>query len=249
LRSDLDLSFANVEEARAKLILLEARNSYGAALATLSAALGYTSDQNFDVIEESAPITEPPSDVNALITQALQQRPEVASLENQVTAAEKNAKAEHDLWHPTVSAIGVVGQAPVRDDRIPSWYGGVGVNVNIPVFNGFLYNARAKSAEVQTEINRQKLSDVRNLLSRDVRIAWQDSNRAFERLSVTKLMEEQATLALSLSQSRYDLGLGSIVELTQAELSKTEADMADTDARHQYRLTQLVLAYATATPK
>src|SRR5262249_38696910 len=151
----------------------------------------YTSDQNFDVTEESVSISEPSSDVNRLITQALQQRPEVASLENQVAAADKSARAEHELWKPTISAIGVVGQAPVRDDHIPSWYGGVGVNVNIPVFNGFLFNARAKSADLQVEINRQRLADLRNLLARDVRIAWQDSNRAYERLSVTKLMEAQ----------------------------------------------------------
>jgi len=44
-------------------------------------------------------------------------------------------------------------------------------------------------------------------------------------------------------------GLGSIVELSQAELQKTEADIADTDARYQYRLTQIVLAYTISAPK
>jgi outer membrane protein len=249
LRSDLDLSFARVEEARAKLLLLEARNNYGAALATLSAILGYAGDQSLELTEEKAELAAPPPDVNPLIAQALEQRPEVAALENRVLAAEKNANAEHDLWRPTISALGVVGQAPVRDDHIPSWYGGVGVNVNIPVFNGFLYNARAKTADLEADINRQRLTDLRNVLARDVRIAWQDSNSAYQRLSVTKQLEEQASLALDLSQARYNLGLGSIVELTQAELKKTEADISDTDARYQYRLTQLVLAYTMAAPK
>ena len=62
-------------------------------------------------------------------------------------------------------------------------------------------------------------------------------------------MLEQANLALSLGQQRYNLGLGSIVELSQAELGKTEADIADTDAKYQYHLTQIVLAYTMATPK
>ncbi len=44
-------------------------------------------------------------------------------------------------------------------------------------------------------------------------------------------------------------GLGSIVEFSQAELQKTEADIADTDARYQYRLTQIVLAYTISAPK
>ena len=51
------------------------------------------------------------------------------------------------------------------------------------------------------------------------------------------------------AQARYDLGLGSIVEFSQAELQKTEADIADTDAKYQYRVSQLVLAYTIAAPK
>ncbi len=135
------------------------------------------------------------------------------------------------------------------DNSIPSWYGAVGVNVNIPVFNGFLYNARAKTADLQTDINRQRLLDFQNNLARDVRDAWQDSNRSFERLSVTQQLREQADLALDLAQSRYNLGLSSIIEFSQAELQKTEASIADTDAKYQYRLSEIVLAYTTGEPR
>jgi len=249
LKSDIDLSFAKVDEARAELLLLEARNNYDASLASLSAILGYPDQQNFQLVEETTTIAPPPLDVNPLIVEAIQQRPEIAALKNEVESAQKSASAEHDLWRPTITALGVVGQAPVRDNSIPSWYGAVGVNVNIPVINGFLYNARAKTADLQTDVNRQRLLDFQNNLARDVRDAWHDSNRSFERLSVTKQLREQADLALSLAQARYNLGLGSIVEFTQAELQKTEADIADTDARYQYRLSQILLAYETATPR
>jgi len=249
LKSELDLSFTKVDLARAKLLLLEARNNYQTALAALSAILGYQDEQNFRLVEETTQITQPPPDVAPIILQALQQRPEIAALQYVVESARKNSNAEHDLWRPTVSALGVVGEAPVRDDHIPNWYGAVGVNINVPIFNGFLYNARARTADLQTEVNRQRLADLRNNLARDVRIAWQDSNQAYERLSVTQQLREEASLALDLAQSRYTLGLGSIVEFSQAELQKTEADIADTDARYQYRLTQFVLAYTMGEPK
>jgi outer membrane protein len=93
------------------------------------------------------------------------------------------------------------------------------------------------------------LLDTRNNIARDVRNAWQDSRRAFERLSVTQQLREQASLALDLAQARCNLGLGSIVEFTQAELQKTEADIEDTDAKYQYRLTQIVLTFTIAAPK
>jgi outer membrane protein len=250
LKSDLDLSFAQVDLARAKLLLLEAENNYQASLAGLSAILGYPDERSFEVTEEARVVAPPAPDVEPLILQALQQRPEIAALQFEVQSAAKNASAEHDLWRPTISALGVAGVTPVRDDRIlTNWYGAAGVNVNIPVFNGFLFNARAKAADLQAEVNRQKLLDLRNNVARDVRITWQDTNRAYQRLSVTQQMLEQANLALSLGQQRYNLGLGSIVELSQAELGKTEADIADTDARYQYHLTQIVLAYTMATPK
>ncbi|HKW63219.1 MAG TPA: TolC family protein [Candidatus Acidoferrum sp.] len=250
LKSDLDLSFANVELARAKLLLLASRNNFQASVATLSAMLGYASEQNFQLVEETTPIAPPAPDVQPLIQQALQQRPEIQAMQFQVESAQKFGSAEHDLWRPTVNAFGVVGNTPVRDDHItPNWYGAVGVNINIPVFNGFLYNARAKAADLQTEVNRQKLADLRNSVTRDVRISWQDTNRAYERLSVTQQLRQQASLALDLAQARYNLGLGSIVEFTQAELQKTEADIADTDATYQYRLAQIALSFATAAPK
>jgi outer membrane protein len=249
LKSDLDLSFAMVDLARGRLLLLEARNNYQTSQAALSAILGYPDQQNFQLLEESPAIVPPPVDALALIQQALQQRPEVVALQDEVESAQKFGNAEHDLWRPTITALGAVGVAPVRDDHLANWYGAVGVNINIPVFNGFFYNARAKVADLQTEVNRQKLAELRNNIARDVRNSWQDSNRAFERLSVTRQLREQANLALDLAQARYNMGLGSIVEFTQAELQKTEADIADTDAKYQYRLSQILLAYQTATPR
>ena len=249
LKSDLDLSFASVDLARGKLLLLEARNNYQTSLAALSAILGYPDQQDFQLVEEQTAIAAPDPDVSPLIQQALQQRPEVHALQDEVLSAQKFSSAEHDLWRPTISALGVVGEAPVRDNHIPNWYGAVGVNINIPVFNGFLFNARAKAADLQTEVNRQKLAGLRDNIARDVRTSWQDTNRAYERLSVTQQLREQAGLALDLAQSRYNLGLGSIVEFSQAELQKTEADIADTDAKYQYRLTQIVLAYTISAPK
>jgi outer membrane protein len=249
LKSDLDLSFARVDLARGKLLLLEAHNNFQASLAALSAILGYPDQQNFQLVEEQTTIAAPAPDVLPLIQRALQQRPEVAALQDQVQAAQKFGSAEHDLWRPTVSALGVVGEAPVRDNHIPNWYGAVGLNISIPVFNGFLFNARAKAADLQTEVTRQKLAGLRNDIARDVRTSWQDTARAYERLSVTQQLREQSGLALDLAQSRYNLGLGSIVEFSQAELQKTEADIADTDAKYQYRLTQIVLAYTISAPK
>ncbi len=244
LRSEIDLSFSKVDLARAKLLMLDSENNYDASLSTLSAILGYSAAQEFKVVESAPQTVNPPSpDATQLIQQAIQLRPEILSLQNEVTAAEKFGRAEHDLWWPTVSAIGVVGGAPVRDPNLTSWYGAAGVNVNIPVFNGFLFNARAKSADLETEVKRKQLQDLQDNVARDVRNSWLDTSKAFERLSVTKQLREQAELSLELADARYKLGLGTIVEFSQAELQQTDAELQDTDAHYQYILSQIVLAY------
>jgi outer membrane protein len=249
LKSDLDLSFSMVDLARGKLLLLEAKNNYETSLAGLSAILGYPDEQSFQLFEEPTALAPPALDVLPLIQQALQQRPEVLALQEESQATQKFSSAEHDLWRPTVSALGVVGEAPVRDPHIANWYGAVGININIPVFNGFLYSARAKAADLQSDVTRQKLADLKNNIARDVRNSWLDTNRAYERLSVTQQLREQANLAFGLAQARYNLGLGSIVEFSQADLQKAEADIADTDAKYQFQLSQIVLRYLTATAR
>jgi outer membrane protein len=80
---------------------------------------------------------------------------------------------------------------------------------------------------------------------RDVREAWLNANSAFERLSVTKELLSEATQALNLAQARYNLGLSSIVELSQAQLNLTQAQIADSGATYDYQTRLSVLNYAT----
>ena len=56
-------------------------------------------------------------------------------------------------------------------------------------------------------------------------------------------MLDQATQALDLAQSRYDLGLSSIVELSQAQLNKTSAEIASAGAKYDYQFQRAVLDY------
>jgi outer membrane protein len=139
--------------------------------------------------------------------------------------------------------MGAVGATPFRNEALGPWYGAVGVNVDIPLFNGFLFSARGKEADLRAQAARQRLREAENAVSRDVRLAWLDAGTAWTRLSVTKQLLQQADLAMDLARARYELGLASIVELTQAELQQTRAQIAVAEARYQYRLSQAVLRF------
>jgi len=245
LKSDLDASFANVNLAQAKLLLLDAQNSEQGALASLSAILGFPTLQSFELVNENNPLASPPSDVSKLIGEALTERPEILSATFEYESAQKLHIANRDSMYPSIAALGAVGQAPIRNDNLSSWYGAVGVNVQIPVFNGFLYPAKSRETDLRAQAAQQRLIDLRNRISRDVRTSWLNANTVYQRLSVTRQLLDQANLALDLAQTRYNLGLGSIVELSQAQLQQTQAQISNAQARYDYRVAQAILLFET----
>ena len=245
LKSDLDLSFANVNLAQAKLLLLDAENNEKSAEAALTALLALPANSTFSLVEQEQQFSPPPVNADTLIAEALAQRPEMLALEYSTEAAQKQHAADRDLLLPTVSVLGAVGQAPVRNDHLSSWYGAIGVNVQIPVFNGFLYPAKAQESKLRAQAEEQKVIDLRNRIARDVETAWLNANTAYSRLSVTQQLQEQANRALDLAQTRYNLGLGSIVELSQAQLQQTQAEISNAQAGYDYRVAERVLLYQT----
>jgi outer membrane protein len=246
LKSDLDLSFANVNLAQAKLLQLDAENNQQAALASLSAVLGFSTMQEVVLVEDTQPLVAPAGSPDQLVAEAFSKRPEILALEFESESAEKFRVAERDQLFPTISALGAIGDTPVRDSRLSSWYGAVGVNLQIPVFNGFLFSAKTHEADLRAQAEKQRLLDLRNRISRDVRTSWLDASTAYQRLSVSSQLLDQANQALSLAQTRYNLGLGSIVELSQAQLQQTQAEIGNAQASYAYRLALAVLSYQTS---
>jgi outer membrane protein len=246
LKSDLDLSFANVNLAQAKLLYLDALNNDKASAAALSAILGFPTLATFELVNATEPLAPPPADVDPLIADAFAKRPEILALEFQSESAEKLHRAEHDQFYPTISALGAFGDSPVRDDRVYGPYAAAGVNVEIPVFNGFLYSARSHETDLRAQATRQRLNDLRNRISRDVRTSWLAASTVFDRVSVSEQLLAQANQALDLAQTRYKLGLSSIVELSQAQLQQTQAEIGNAQAGYEYRLALSVLRYQTS---
>jgi outer membrane protein len=245
LKSQLDFSFANVNLAQAQLLVLDAENNENAALATLSMVLGYRDTQNVRLIDDTTPMNPPSSNLQDLISQALAARPEMLSLQFQEQAAQKFHAAERDLFLPNISAVGAAGGTPVRNPVLSNWYGAVGVNVQIPLFNGFLYSARSQESALRAQVAHDRVLDLRNQIARDVRTGWLNANAAYARLSVTQQLLDQANLAFDLAQTRYNMGLSSIVELSQAQLQQTQAQISNAQAAYDFRLGLAVLRYET----
>jgi outer membrane protein len=242
LKSGLDVSFAQVDLSQAQLLLIQAQNNLQASYAQLSDALGYSNQQTFTLSEEPMP-PQPPAELPTLIQQALRDRPEMISQRLDLNSAKDYVTAERDLWFPTISAAGAAGVTPFRQDQLASRYAAAGFNVNIPIFNGHLFGALRGEAVAQENVQQQYLRGLTDTIVRDVRTAWLNANSAYQRLSVTQQLLEQAQKALDLAQARYKLGLSSIVELSQAQLNETSAEIAQASAKYDYQTQISVLNY------
>jgi outer membrane protein len=212
----------------------------------LTAVLGFDKQIRYELIEENTQLPAPPPDIDVLTNLALQQRPDLQALTYNQMAAEKFRRAQRDLLLPSINALGVLGGTPVRPDCVDgvcspnyftsSWFGAVGVNMNIPIFNGFLFTAQASEANFNAKAAAESARDLHDVVVRDVRTAWLSANTAFQRVGVAAELSKEADLSLSLAQSRYQLGLGSIVELSQGQLQQADAAIGYVNAQYQYRL-------------
>jgi outer membrane protein len=246
LRSQLDVSFAAVNVSQAKLLLIQAQNSLDDAYAELARALGADRVIDYQVQEEPLPPV-PPASPDELVAQAIANRPELAGLRYSRDSAYKFAEAEKDLSHPTVSLVGVAGYIPyiqqLTSQAIPSEYEGFAANVSIPLFNGHLFSARRAAAQDRAMEADQKLRDEQLSVSRDVRLAWANASTAYQRIDVTAQFVQQAALGVNLAQGRYNLGLASIVELSQAQLNQTAAEIENLSAKYDYQSQYQALQY------
>jgi outer membrane protein len=247
LKSQVDLSFAQVNLSDAQLMLIRARDRLATAYASLGQALGTNQAIVYQLAPQPMP-PSPPENPDQLIAEAYHNRPELASLHLQQEAAQKIVYAERDLKRPTINLTAAGGVLPYIDPgnanpNIPTTYEVAAVNVQIPIFNGHLFSARRRAAEYEAQATDQRVRDLQDRISRDVRAAWEHARTSFEAIGPSQQLLVQANLALSLSQGRYNLGLASIVELTQAQLGQTQANVEMLSAQYEYQEAYATLQY------
>lgn len=244
LKSDLDVTFARVNVEEARLLLSNAVNAVRSSMVDLANAMGFDPGASPDYVLSEEGLPAPLPDVWAeAAEQALANRPELAQARLDREAAAAFVRAENSLQRPTVSAVVTAGVAPLHHSRLQGHYIAGGINVDFPLLTGGMFKARRTEAEARQRAAEAAEKEVRNQVERDVRLAFIGSQNAFERLQLTASLLGQAQQALRLAQARYDLGLSSIVELSQAQLNLTSAEIAQTSAKFDYQAARALLEY------
>jgi outer membrane protein len=249
LKSDLDLNIASADLSQAQLLELDAENGVASASAALAAVLAAPVDTVYQAVEDpdAAPPPPPSADSSEAINASAQaQRPDLQTLRFNAAADQKFATAQQLQHLPTISALAIGGITPVGPDGVfvPNWYAAGGVNLTLPLFTGFRIDAQTQEARLRQKAAEKQAQDLSDSIARDVRIAVLNAQTAFRRIAVADQFRRQTAQALALAQTRYKLGLSSIVELSQAQLQSTQAAVAAVNARYDYLLSLRALDYA-----
>ncbi len=248
LKSTLDLNIASADLSQSQLLQLDAENGVASASAALAEILAAPANTLYRAVEEGSPPPPPPTadSMGVLNAQAQSQRPDLLALRLDAQAYQKLARADQLQHFPTISALATGGITPVGPDGVfmPHWYASGGVNLSIPIFAGFRIEAQAQEARFRQQATEKQSEELSNTIARDVRVAILDAETAFRRIGVADQFRSQTAQALALAQTRYKLGLSSIVELSQAQLQSTQAEVAAVNARYDYLLSLRLLEYA-----
>jgi outer membrane protein len=243
LRSTLDVNFAAVLESEAELAVVRAESVVEQQRSHLASAMGMAQPATAMLVEEALPQALPP-DVSSFLTQALAQRADLKATISREAAANHFAAAEKRLSYPTLNVIGTAGQIPYHDHTLHDDYAAIGFNLSIPVLNGGLFAARRNEAELEARARTQDVNEAKLEVNEQVRDKWYQANEAYRSLDVSARLVAQSREALRLAQARYEAGLGSIVELNEAQLSETSAEITAAGANYDYLTRRAELDYA-----
>jgi len=218
--------------ANAEVQLITARNNYETAKAQLNQAVGLREGTDYDVGDEIVPpVEDEEQPLDTLVAKALAARPEMATLAKQREAQESTISATKGAYGPTLSAVGSVAEEGTALNGLqPFW--SVGVLLSWPIFQGGLTHGQVRSAEAALAniAGQQALEDLQVRFGVDsaqlaVRAAKATIGAAQD--AVTNAREQ-----LRLAEQRYATGVGSIIELDDAQVAYTAAAAQLVQARY-----------------
>jgi outer membrane protein len=198
----------------------------------LAHAIGDMSNVDLDAAdEELAPIPVEDLGTETLTTQALRDRPEVAALEQQRESQRLTVKALRGSYAPALSATGSYQEIGTALDSLgPSW--SVGVGLAWPLFQGGLTVAQVREGEANLDATTAQLEVERLQVRLDVEQAKLSLIAAKATVLATVDVVTNAAERLRLAEGRYTQGVGSIIELGDAQVAMTQANAQLVQARY-----------------
>jgi outer membrane protein len=222
---------AEVDVANARVSLIQSQNAYALARVSLNTAMGIS----VNAPTEAKDILgyEPyPVDKEALVADALRRRPEYLQIKAQADAADATLRQRFRNFFPNILASGTYGSARPDMNEIYNY----GVQLTWSIFDGGNMIAQYKEAKASLEAIQARVRDTELTIWQDVQQAYLNLIAAEQQIGAAQKAVDSAQENFRLSQGRFDAGVGTIIELTDAQLALTQAQSTEAQALANYRI-------------
>jgi outer membrane protein len=230
-RPKSDVARAEVDVANARVDLIRARNAERLARVALNTAMGIAADTPTDV-QDNLVYEAMTIERGQLLGQALAQRPEYKQARLKVSEAEARMRRAFRDFFPDVTANAFYGAA--RADMNEIWE--IGVALSWTIFDGGNRIARFRETKANVDAAQARVRSTELDISREVEQAQLNVSEAQERIGAAQTAVASAQENFRLAQGRFDAGVGTILELTDAQLFLTQAQNTEAQALADYRI-------------
>jgi outer membrane protein TolC len=230
-RPKSDVARAEVDVANAKVDLIRARNALRTAIVALNIAMAIDVDAPTQIVDNLIyqPVT---LDRRQLRDDSLRQRPEYRQAKLRQAAADATERQTFRNFFPDVTGTGAYGGAQSQLNE--SW--SVGLSMNWTLFDGGNRIARYQEAKANSEGARARVKSTELDIVQNVEQAEIAVEEAQERIQAAQTLVASAQENFRLAQGRFDAGVGTILELTDAQLALTQAQNTESQALADYRI-------------
>ena len=244
LAARFDVTQAQVQVANARLNQLTAHNNVAVALETLRNALGLRDPLDFDIVDtldvHPALVDEP-----SALAAAYDHRPELHSVQERQQALQAQIKSLQRSYLPSINGNAGYDWTGTDYPLRSGW--NIGATVNLSLANGGLTTAQIGEARANLHGLDFQEESLRQNIALEVRQDVLNLRQAQESIGVSQEGLRQADENLALAEGRYSTGVGSIVELTDAQTSRAGAAASAVQALYSYQTTLAALEKAMGT--
>jgi outer membrane protein len=246
IRPQIDLATVRTALANARVQLVGAQNNYAVAQAQLAQAMGSDVAGAYTLADDELPaISGEDGPAGSLTSRALEARPELANLESQRQAQAQLVDAVRGNYGPAFGAIANATETGSFDRIVPNWY--VGLTLTWALFQGGYTHGQVREAKG----NLQGIGGQVAALRLQVQVDVEQGRLAIAAAKATITAAEEALLnareQLRLAEGRYKQGLGSVIELDDAQVAHTTAAAQAVQARFNLASARAQLLAALGT--
>jgi outer membrane protein TolC len=230
-----DVTKAEVDLSRARLTQIQVNNNLRLAQVTLNNAMGLPDAPDYR-LEDTLDSTTFGLPFEQALGMAMEHRPDLKSLLLKKQAAQQSVELARKSDYPTLSGNAGAGYSGDTTTLDEGWNAGIALTV--PIFNGYLTRHQIGEAQANADIMAANVTALQQTIHKDVQQAYLNLSEASERITTTRLAITQAEENSRIASGRYSAGVGSPVEVTDADTLLLQAKADYNQALYDYRIAQ-----------